>query len=168
MANKFITTCLENMTRLGLIAGLVVTGVGLVASTGLVQAGAVAPQDVKIIEGEVKIPLTGKPGIAANGRALYFNRKFGNCLACHANKDLADQPFHGEVGPALDGVASRYSEAQLRAIVINSKSVLGEGTIMPSFYRAFTDQRTRKKFIGKTILSAQQVEDVVAYLQTLK
>ena len=82
--------------------------------------------------------------------------------------DLSSLPFHGEVGPSLDGVAGRYDENQMRAILINSKAVLGEATIMPSFYRLENGFRTMKKFKGKTILNAEQIEDVLAYLQTLK
>ncbi|MEL6479950.1 MAG: c-type cytochrome, partial [Pseudomonadota bacterium] len=71
-------------------------------------------------------------------------------------------------GPPLDGVADRWSEAELRAIIVNSKAVFGDHTIMPAFYRTTGFNRTLEKFAGKTILSAQQVEDVVAYLKTLK
>jgi sulfur-oxidizing protein SoxX len=116
----------------------------------------------------VEQSLTGKPGDPASGRKVFADRKLGNCLACHANSDQSDQPFHGEVGPPLDGVADRWSEAELRGIVVNSKVPLGEQTIMPSFYRLKNGVRTMEKFQGKTILSAEQVEDVVAYLLTLK
>ena len=101
-------------------------------------------------------------------RKVFADRKLGNCLACHANSDQSDQPFHGEVGPELDGVADRWSEPELRGIVVNSKVLFGDGTIMPSFYRLKNGVRTMESFEGKTILSAELVEDVVAYLLTLK
>ncbi len=136
------------------------------------QAGShsntVSPEMAMIKDGTFEKSLTGGAGDAEKGKKTFANRKLGNCLACHANKDLASQPFHGEVGPSLDGVAGRYEEKQLRAIMINSKSVLGEATIMPSFYRLENGIRTMKKFKGKTILNAEQVEDVIAYLKTLK
>jgi sulfur-oxidizing protein SoxX len=88
-------------------------------------------------------------------------------LACHVNADASDQSFHGEVGPSLDGVADRWEEADLRGLVINSK-MMNEGTIMPAFYSVDNGIRPLKKFTGKTILNAQQVEDIVAYLLTLK
>ena len=69
---------------------------------------------------------------------------------------------------AIDGVADRWEAGELRAIVINSKAVFGEETIMPGFYNLHKAARIAEKFEGKTILTAQQVEDVVAYLQTLK
>ena len=68
----------------------------------------------------------------------------------------------------MNGVADRYESGTLRAILVNSKAVFGDGTIMPSFYRLKNGVRPAKKFDGKTILTAQQVEDVLAYLLTLK
>ncbi len=133
-----------------------------------VIAGPVAPTDVKISDGEIKTSLTGNAGSAVKGREWFKNRKLGNCLACHVNSELKEEQFHGEVGPALDGAADRWSEAQLRAIVVNSKIVFGEETMMPAFYRDGGFTRPLKKFDGKTILSAEQVEDIVAYLRTLK
>lgn len=134
-----------------------------------VSAGPVAPADVKISEdGEIKTSLTGSAGSAVKGREWFKNRKLGNCLACHVNSELKQEQFHGEVGPSLDGVADRWSEAQLRAIVVNSKVIFGEETMMPAFYRDSGFTRPLKEFKGKTILSAEQVEDIVAYLRTLK
>lgn len=130
-------------------------------------AGPVAPDKVKITDGELKTSLTGKPGSDVKGAEWFKNRKLGNCLACHANSKMPDEQFHGEIGPALDGVADRYSEAQLRAIVVNAKAALNDKTLMPAFYIAhYTDPL--KSFAGKPILTAEQVEDIVAYLKTLK
>lgn len=130
-------------------------------------AETVAPGDVKFEEGAVATSLTGAPGDPVKGKQWFVDRKLGNCLACHENSDAKDQSFHGEVGPIMDGVADRWSEAELRGIVANSKMTF-EGTIMPSFYRDSGFNRPLKDFEGKTILSAQQVEDIVAYLLTLK
>ena len=139
------------------------------AGAGFAMANEIAPNDVKINEdNQIMATVSGGAGDAAAGKKWFANRKLGNCLACHKNKDLADQPFHGEVGPELDGVAERYSEAELRAIIVDSKKVFGDQTIMPGFYSVSFGARTQKKFTGKTILSAQQVEDVIAYLKTLK
>ncbi|HHS88929.1 MAG TPA: sulfur oxidation c-type cytochrome SoxX [Rhodobacteraceae bacterium] len=134
---------------------------------GTASAAEVAPQEVAFEDGAVSQSLTGVPGDAENGRKVFLNRKKGNCLACHANSDMEDQPFHGEIGPPLDGVADRMNEAELRGMLVNSKMVY-DGTIMPAFYRADGFVRPLDKFKGKTILSAQEVEDVVAYLLTLK
>lgn len=136
-------------------------------SAGTVFAGEVKPMDVAFTDGTVETSLTGVAGDPVAGRKVFANRKQGNCLACHMNSDMSEESFHGEVGPAMDGVADRWSEAELRAIVANSKMVF-EGTIMPSFYVDAGYTRPLEKFEGKTILTAQQVEDVIAYLTTLK
>ena len=132
------------------------------------SADAVAPDKVMFDDIEVKVSLSGKPGDAAEGKKSFANRKLGNCLACHVNKDLASQPFHGEIGPPMDGAGSRYTESQLRGILVDSKAVFGDETIMPGFYRVEPGARTAKKFKGKTILSGQQIEDIIAYVMTLK
>ena len=126
------------------------------------------PGDIEIKDGEVSKSLSGKPGDPKAGKKWFTGRKLGNCLACHQNPDAKDEPFHGEVGTVLEGVGSRYSESQLRAILINSKAVFGDQTMMPAFYKTTGYNRVLKNFKDKTILSAQQVEDVIAYLQTLK
>lgn len=134
-----------------------------------VLAEDVSPENVKLNDDlAVTDSLTGKPGDAAAGRKWYAGRKLGNCLACHVTADLKEQPFHGEVGPEMAGIADRYDEGQLRAILVDSKKVFGDQTIMPGFYTLDNGVRVHKKFKGKTILSAQQVEDIVAYLKTMK
>ena len=137
-------------------------GIGVTAAT----AEPVSPMQVVFTDGAVEESLTGVAGDPVAGRDVFANRKLGNCLACHMNEDWSEQSFHGEVGPPMDGVAERWSAAELRGIVANSKEMF-PNTIMPSFYRDAGYTRTLEKFEGKTILSAQQVEDVVAYLQTL-
>lgn len=141
--------------------------VGLLAST-TVLAADVAPNDVKFDGLSVNESLTGAAGDPDSGRKIFSNRKQGNCLACHANSDMNDQLFHGEVGPSLDGVAGRWQEPQLRTILVNAKAVFTEQTVMPGFYTLEVGADVREDLIGKTILSAQQVEDLVAYLKTLK
>lgn len=132
-----------------------------------VFAEDIKPTNVAYTDGTVEASLTGVAGDAAMGRKVFANRKQGNCLACHMNADLSEESFHGEVGPPMDGVADRWSEAELRGIVTNSKMMF-EGTIMPAFYVDSGYARPLDDFAGKSILTAQQVEDVVAYLMTLK
>ena len=129
---------------------------------------AVAPGDVEMVDGVVEASLTGAAGNAAEGRKVFADRKLGNCLACHAVSDQSEQLFHGEVGPELDGAADRWSEAELRGIVVNAKGLFSEDTVMPGFYSLEVGKDVRKDLVGKTILTAEQVEDVVAYLATLK
>lgn len=139
------------------------------AAVFLLAGTAIADGLVKyeIVDSGISKSLTGKSGDAAKGEKTFTNRKLGNCLACHQVTSIPSQPFHGEIGPSLDGVAGRYNEAQLRMQVVNAK-VINPDTIMPAFYRNDGFERVLKKFQGKSILNAEQVEDVIAYLKTLK
>ena len=145
-----------------------VASIALALAATAVSAEVVAPSKVVIKDAELAQSLTGKAGDAAAGKKWFANRKLGNCLACHVNSEMKDEQFHGETGPSLDGVASRYEEPALRAILVDSKQVFGEQTLMPAFYKDSGYNRPRKQFAGKSILEAQQVEDVLAYLLTLK
>ena len=139
----------------------------VVFATGGDPASAEELVAYKVVDGE-KIPdsLTGKAGDPVKGRAVAINRKLGNCLACH-EMPIPEEPFHGEVGPDLAGVAGRFSEGELRLRVVDSKKVIPD-SFMPAFYRNSGFHRVMKKFQGKSILNAEQVEDVVAYMMTLK
>ncbi len=135
----------------------------------LLGAGAQAEELIKfeIVGGErIDRSLTGQPGDPANGRKVAISTKLGNCLACHV-LPIPEQPFHGDVGPDLSEAGGNLSEGEIRLRIVNSK-VLNPDTIMPAFYRNDGFERVMKKFQGKTMLSAQQVEDVVAYVMTLK
>ena len=141
----------------------------LAAAGMLVPASATAEELVKfsIVDGQsIPASLTGKPGDPVKGREVAIHRKKGNCLACHI-LPAPDQPYHGEVGPDLNGVASRLSEGEIRLRIVNPKYA-NPATIMPAFYRTEGLHRVAKKFQGKPMLTAEEVEDVVAYLMTLK
>lgn len=135
---------------------------------GMALADVVAPGDVTIENLQITESLTGVEGNAAEGRKIFADRKLGNCLACHANSDMSEHLFHGEVGPSLDGAGGRWQAEQLRTIVVNAKAVFTDNTVMPGFYSLDVGENVREDLIGKTILTAQQVEDIVAYLATLK
>lgn len=124
--------------------------------------------------GQVEASLTGVPGDPENGKVIMTTRGKGNCIACHQVTELEDFPFHGEVGPSLDGVSERWEEADLRGIIANAKMVFPD-TIMPAFYKGEGFVRPGDAFTGKAgaeplapLLTAQEVEDVVAYLMTIK
>lgn len=144
-------------------------------AAGSAMANEVAPGDVAFDEdGAVAASLTGTAGDAARGAAIVGSKKLGNCVACHQVSALADVPFQGEIGPMLDGVADRWDEAQLRGILTNSKKTF-EGTLMPAYFKVDGFIRPGKAYTGKAaddtfgpLLSAQQIEDVVAFLSTLK
>ena len=119
--------------------------------------------------------LTGKAGDMAAGENVMTSRKKGNCLACHVIEKLkpkaAANPGKyadmGLVAPPLDGAADRYTAGELRMLLVNATKVFPD-TIMPMFYTAEGLHRVRGKFKGKTVLKAQEVEDVLAFLLTLK
>ncbi|MGA9251422.1 MAG: sulfur oxidation c-type cytochrome SoxX [Roseobacter sp.] len=154
----------------GLIAGAIV-----LASMVGASAGEVLPSQVKYEDGSIEQSLTGVPGDVASGREIVGNKGLGNCVACHEVTDLKDVPFHGEIGPMLDGAGDRWSEAELRGIVANAK-IMFPDSMMPSFYKVEGFVRPGNAYTGKaadpetfaSLLTAQQIEDVVAYLSTLK
>jgi sulfur-oxidizing protein SoxX len=132
--------------------------------TGLVPYEVVRRDGVATIPA----PLTDRPGDPRAGADVVIGRRLGNCLSCHAIGVLDAEPFHGELGPPLDGVAGRWDAATLRMIVVDPKMVFGADTVMPAFYRIDGLNRVRPEFAGRPILTARQVEDVVAFLATLK
>lgn len=145
--------------------------VAAMATQGLAET--VAPMDVVYEDGAVATPLTNTPGDVANGEKI-MNKGAGNCIACHQVSALSHLAFHGEIGPPLDGVADRWSEAELRGIVANAK-IMFEGTMMPGFYKVDGFTRLGNAYTGKAhegdvapLLTGQEIEDVVAYLMTLK
>lgn len=146
----------------------------MVCAASFASAADVAPGDVAFNDGAVAVSLTGIPGDAVRGREVVGDKSLGNCVACHANSEMSDIPFHGEIGPALDGAGDRWSAEQLRGIVANAK-VMFPDSMMPSFYRVDGYTRPGNAYTGTAaddtfgpLLDAQQVEDVVAYLMTLK
>lgn len=145
-----------------------IAAVAVCAVAGMARAGEIAPADVAFEDMAVGTSLTGAPGNPEEGAKALANRGLGNCLACHAVSALTKEQFHGDVAPALDGVADRWSPEELRAIVVDAKQVFSDETMMPGFYSLNLGKDVRKDLAGKTILTAQQVEDVVAYLATLK
>lgn len=132
-------------------------------------APAAAVQQVwaqQIMGDAIPASLTGQSGDVARGRAIVANRGLGLCLLCHSGP-IAEERFQGDLAPTLAGAGSRWSEGQLRLRIADGAR-LNADTIMPPYYRTSGLQRVARNFEGKTILSAAQVEDVVAYLATLK
>ncbi|MCA1774817.1 MAG: sulfur oxidation c-type cytochrome SoxX [Loktanella sp.] len=151
-----------------------IAAVGVVFAGTAVLADPVAPTEVAYGDyGEVETSLTGTPGDPAAGEIIMVDRGKGNCIACHQVTALEQYPFHGEVGPTLDGVADRWTESDLRGLVANAKMVFPD-TMMPAFYKSEGYIRPGDGYTGSAaeeplepILEAQEVEDVVAYLMTL-
>ena len=154
-------------------------GIALVAMLAFVlPAGAQAAEVQKVQEEGLKPyeivdgisiprPLTDRQGDPARGIKIVVTRKKGNCLACHKVEQLSDYPFHGNIGPELTDVASRMSVGEMRLRLVNPK-VINPDTIMPAFYRTEGLHRVMDKFKGKPVLTEQEIEDVIAFLKTLR
>jgi sulfur-oxidizing protein SoxX len=111
-------------------------------------------------------PLTDQPGDPRRGLEVVRDLSKASCLICHSIQTLPDRD-QGEIGPALDGVGSAYSRAALRQRIIDARLVFPD-TIMPPYYSTKDLYRVGKEYEGRTIYSPQDVEDVLAFLMTLK
>lgn len=112
-------------------------------------------------------PLTAsRPADPANGRKIVADRRRGMCLLCHSGP-FPEERFQGSLAPSLAGAGTRWSARQLRFRLIDSAKINSE-TIMPPYFRAEGHNRVGRAFAGRTILSAEEIEDVVAYLSTLR
>lgn len=127
---------------------------------------AEAPRPYRVVGDAIPDSLTGVPGDPARGRAIVASRQTGLCLLCHS-APLPEEKFQGTIGPDLAGAGSRYTEGQVRLRIVDS-SVLDPNTIMPSYYRLGGLDKVAPAFRGKTVLRAQEVEDVVAFVLTLR
>lgn len=110
--------------------------------------------------------LTGAAGDAARGRAIVVDRQVGLCLLCHSGP-FPEQRFMGDLAPDLRGAGARLSPGQIRLRIADSSRV-NPASIMPAYFKTEGLQRVAPAFRGKTVLTAQQIEDVVAFLVTLK
>jgi sulfur-oxidizing protein SoxX len=120
----------------------------------------------KIVGDAIPASLTGSHGDAARGRAIVSNHNTGLCLLCHSGPFPEDK-FQGTMAPDLAGAGGRWSEGQLRLRIVDAGK-FNPQTIMPPFYRVDYLTRVAPAFRGKPVLTAVDVEDVVAYLMTLK
>ena len=109
--------------------------------------------------------LTERVGDADRGQAVFLDRDRGHCVLCHAVDGL-EARFQGNVGPALDGIGARLNEGQLRLRVVDYTPI-DPNVIMPSYFRSDNLHQVGQAYEGQTVLSAQEVEDIVAYLMTL-
>ena len=116
----------------------------------------------KFIAVKIKKDLQGN---IERGKKIFISRKV-NCLSCH-EAPIIEEKFQGNFGPPLGGIGSRYNKEELRLRVIDSKSI-NPNSIMPSYFKKIKYERTPREFLNRTILSAQEVEDLVEYLYSLK
>ena len=114
---------------------------------------------------EIPAPLTGAKGDPVRGRALVGNRQVGLCLLCHSGP-FPEERFQGNLAPDLRS-AARLTEGQIRARIVDS-GLFNPDTIMPAYYKTDGLTQVAPAFKGKTVLTAEQIEDIVAYLVTLR
>jgi len=157
---EFVRGCLGSMSVL--MAALAASLPGGWARA----ADATPPSAVEIVGDGIPQPVAATPGDAARGRSLILARDPANCVLCHAVPDPAVR-FSGNLGPTLAGVGERLTVPQLRLRVADIIR-LNPSTIMPSYYRVDGFRLVATAYRGKPILTAAEVEDVVAYLATLK
>ena len=144
-------------------ACLVFVGAGLqVHALEPVRAAAIV-----VVDDTIPVPLTATPGDVERGRTIVGDRHVGLCLLCHTGP-FPDERSQGTLAPSLTGAGSRWTPAQLRLRIVDARR-LDPTTLMPAYHRVDADAvRVGSAYRGKPVLDAQQVEDVVAYLATLR
>jgi L-cysteine S-thiosulfotransferase len=144
--------------------------VGVVFATaalcGVAGRAEEALRPYAIVGDTIPASLTGAPGDPARGKAIVLNRQVGLCLLCHSGP-FPEERFQGNMAPDLKGAGSRWNEGELRLRLVDARK-LNPDTIMPPYYVVDGMTRVARNVRGKPILSAEQIEDVVAFLATLK
>ncbi|GMG81691.1 hypothetical protein LNKW23_09040 [Paralimibaculum aggregatum] len=144
------------------LAAAVFVAAGEAGGAGTSQdPAAVAPGAVAMTgDGRVEMPLTASPGDGYRGVQLFIDEARTGCTNCHFNADVEGTGQSGNVGPVLSLIGDRNPVPRLRAILVNARAVFGPDTPMPAFY--VPDEA------GETLLGAQDIEDLVAYLHELQ
>ena len=142
---------------------LVLTTVG---ATLAVLAAPAAAQDLVVVGDAMPASLTGAAGDAARGRAIVVDRRVGLCLLCHSGP-FPEQRLMGDIGPDLTGTGARLTEGQIRLRLVDAGRV-NPATVMPPYYRTDGLIRVASAFRDKPVLTAAQIEDVVAFVMTLR
>jgi sulfur-oxidizing protein SoxX len=139
---------------------------GLAQAQNVHEASGAAIVVSSVVLDAISVSLTGSPGDPARGRAIVMNRQVGLCLLCHSGP-FPEERFQGDLAPDLKGAGGRLSASQLRLRIVDSGR-LNPATIMPAYYKTEGLTRVAPAFQGKPVLSAEQIEDVVAFLTTLR
>jgi sulfur-oxidizing protein SoxX len=134
------------------------------ACVAAVASGQTAAQGFEAVGDAIPRPLAAEPGDPARGRSIVANRDQGGCTLCH---EVPGEKSFGNIAPTLAGAGARFSVPQLRLRIADSTRV-NPDTPMPAYYRTEGLVQVAQAYRGKPVLSAQQVEDVVAWLATLK
>lgn len=142
---------------------------GRAATLLLVSVGFATASDLasyQVTGDAIIAPLAGRVGDPIRGRQLVLDRERGNCLICHQVR-VDGQPFQGDLAPPLDGVGRRLSPGQIRLRLVD-QSRLNPDTVMPPYHRLERLTRVAAQYQGRPVFSAQDIEDAVAWLDTLK
>lgn len=139
---------------------------GAVAAMAIGHARGESAPPYAVVGDAIPASLTGAKGDAARGRAIVMNRQVGLCLLCH-NGPFPEERFQGDLAPDLKGTGARLSEGQTRLRIVDPGRT-NAATIMPAYYRTEGLTRVAPAFRGKPVLTAEQIEDVVAFLTTLR
>lgn len=132
----------------------------------MASASSAQTQPYEVVVDGIPLPLAATPGDATRGRAIVASRQTGLCLLCHS-APIAEERFQGNLATDLAGAGSRWSEAQLRLRIVDGRR-LNPQSPMPAYYRVQDLERVGDIWRDKPVLSAQQIEDVVAYLRSLR
>jgi L-cysteine S-thiosulfotransferase len=152
-------------SRLRVSADAVAAGLAaLLTSTGAVSQEELRPYT--IVGDAIPDSLTGAAGDPLRGRAIVLDRRLGACLLCHTGP-FPEEKFQGTLAPDLSGAGSRWSEGQVRLRLVDPTR-LNPDTIMPPYYRVEGLTRVGLTWRGKPILTAEQMEDVLAFLSMLR
>ncbi len=139
------------------------------SAVGACMSGSVAAQPVQgfdVVGDAIPVPFTRVPGDSSRGRAIVADRHVGLCLLCHTGP-IPEERFQGTLAPDLAGAGRRWSTAQLRLRIADAQR-LNPGSLMPPYHRTDGLVRVGTAWQGRSLFTAQQVEDVVAYLATLQ
>ncbi|HTE16588.1 MAG TPA: sulfur oxidation c-type cytochrome SoxX [Burkholderiales bacterium] len=128
-------------------------------------AGTTTRPSHSVTAGEIRTPLTNSAADAERGRKILVSRE-SNCILCHAAPETGER-FYGNLAPPLSGVGRRLTAAQMRARIVDPL-FFNKESIMPAYYRVDGLNRVAETYRGKPVLNAEQIEDVIAYLLTLK
>jgi L-cysteine S-thiosulfotransferase len=145
---------------------IVLAAAAVIASCGDDARSEAQLRPYTVVGDAIPESLTGAKGDAERGRNIVVNRQVGLCLLCHSGP-FPEEKFQGTLAPDLKGTGARWSEGQLRLRIVDA-SHLNPDTIMPPYYRVEGLTRVAPAFEGKPVLSAEQIEDVVAYLVTMR
>jgi sulfur-oxidizing protein SoxX len=147
-------------------ASAALVAAALCATAARAQGGPEALRPATIAGDAIPASLTGLKGDPGRGRTIVLNRQVGLCLLCHSGP-FPEERFQGNMAPDLKGAGARWSEGELRLRMVDARK-LNPQTIMPPYYVVDGMNRVAPAFRGKPILTAEQIEDVVAFLTTLR